>query len=564
MKHIFLRSALLIALFVCSTLTAQSQTLYEKELAKGAGYRERAEQEAQQGNVVAMYDIAYNCRWGQAGYAKDFKRAMELCLKASEFGYPFAQDLIANMYVTGSGVEQSKEKAYEWYSKAFENLKRYADQGNVMAMDMLGNYYDGRSDSRFEDYTKALYWNLRALECGGTTATDIAFAYTYAKGVEADENFALAWYARTCVDYEKMGWPVEKYLDYEYVSNAGYIRSEWEALAEPTYISVPRIASNDEEQINEVMLLTLDILDAKAEEFRAKQRIIAANRPGAGQPIQKPTTTSSSTTYASSQSSSSHATPKSTASFTSTQRREPRAKKLLSTISQIAQAAVGISTGNATIGTNSAANVLANDSRLSEVRQLFSYSGTDRQGQTDASGKVIQNELSTSDALGETHYVFYEDKYCFITTLSTCLQCYGNRVCRLCNGHGSFVHPYLQQLSPCKVCGGTGVCLSCNGQGYRLTAKMWRPGEAEAYVQALREVKRSHYSGSSSSHSHSHSSSSSGVCPDCGGTGYRPEVSPVAMPSNVASYHHTAGYECYICGRSTDHYHHRCTTCKQH
>ena len=535
MKHIFLRSALLIALFVCSTFTAQSQTLYEKELAKGAGYWERAEQEAKQGNVVAMYKIAYVCRWEQAGYTADYKRAMELCLKASEFGYPFAQDLIGNMYDAGKGVERSEEKAYEWYSKAFENLKRYADQGNVEAMDMLGEYYGGYRGDRFQDNVKALYWNLRALECGGTTATNVAFAYTYAKGVEADENFALAWYART-----------------------------WEALAEPTYISVPRVASDDEEQINEVMLLTLDILDAKAEEFRAKQRIIAANRPGAGQPIQKPTTTSSSTTYASSQSSSSHATSKSTASLTSTQRREPRAKKLLSTISQIAQAAVGISTGNATIGTNSAANVLANDSRLSEVRQLFSYSGTDRQGQTDASGKVIKNELSTSDALGETHYVFYEDKYCFITTLSTCLQCYGNRVCRLCNGHGSFVHPYLQQLSPCKVCGGTGVCLSCNGQGYRLTAKMWRPGEAEAYVQALREVKRSHYSGSSSSHSHSHSSSSSGVCPDCGGTGYRPEVSPVAMPSNVASYHHTAGYECYICGRTTDHYHHRCTTCKQH
>ena len=564
MKHIFLRSALLIALFVCSTLTVQSQTLYEKELARGAGYRERAEQEAQQGNVVAMYDIAYNCRWGQAGYAKDFKRAMELCLKASEFGYPFAQDLIANMYVTGSGVEQSKEKAYEWYSKALENLKRYADQGNVMAMNMLGGYYDGRSDSRFEDEIKALYWHLRALECGAVVAYGIGADYASGYGaVEKDENFALAWYARFCLDYEK-NYKLTNDEVAKLLSDAGYIRSEWEALAEPTYISVPRIASNDEEQIKEVMLLTLDILDAKAEEFRAKQRIIAANRPGAGQPIQKPTTTSSSTTYASSQSSSSHATSKSTASLTSTQRREPRAKKLLSTISQIAQAAVGISTGNATIGTNSAANVLANDSRLSEVRQLFSYSGTDRQGQTDASGKVIQNELSTSDALGETHYVFYEDKYCFITTLSTCLQCYGNRVCRLCNGHGSFVHPYLQQLSPCKVCGGTGVCLSCNGQGYRLTAKMWRPGEAEAYVQALREVKRSHYSGSSSSHSHSHSSSSSGVCPDCGGTGYRPEVSPVAMPSNVASYHHTAGYECYICGRSTDHYHHRCTTCKQH
>lgn len=555
MKHIFLRSALLIALFVCSTLTVQSQTLYEKELAKGAGYRERAEQEAQQGNVVAMYDIAYNCRWGQAGYAKDFKRAMELCLKASEFGYPFAQDLIGNMYVTGSGVEQSKEKAYEWYSKALENLKRYADQGNVMAMNMLGGYYDGRRDSRFEDYTKALYWHLRALECGGTTATDIAFAYTYAKGVEADENFALAWYARTCVDYEKMGWPVEKYLDYKYVSNAGYIRSEWEALAEPTYISVPRVASNDEEQIKEVMLLTLDILEVKAEEFRTQQKRLAANRPGAGvatnaavQSKPAPATTN----YASS-SSSSHTTTQ------ATQQPAPRKRKWLSALGKVVQVAAGVASGNMAMATTAVTGGANN--RMAELNQLFSYSGTVRRGQTDYSGRVISDEITAPAPMGQAHYVFYEDGYCHATTVVTCVHCYGKSTCYLCNGQGTYYHAYFKSNQPCPICGGRGVCQNCQGLGYQVTTKLWAPGEAEGYLHVQREMKSS---SSSSSHSHSHSSSSSSVCPDCGGKGYRPEAYQYAAQSSFAPYHNSGGNECPICGTHTDHYHYRCTTCKQH
>lgn len=217
-----------------------------------------------------------------------------------------------------------------------------------------------------------------------------------------------------------------------------------------------------------------------------------------------------------------------------------------------------------TVGTSAAANVMAHDSRLADVRQLFSYSGTERKGQTDATGKVIKKELSTSDALGETHYVFYEDNYCFVTTLSSCRQCYGNRICRLCSGQGSFVHPTLHQIYPCKVCGGTGACLSCNGLGYHLTSKLWRPGEAEAYLQARREVKQSHYSSSSSDHSHSHTSSSSGVCPDCGGKGYRPEAYKYAAQSSFAPYHNSGGVECPICSSYTDHYHYRCTTCKRH
>ncbi|MBR4052298.1 MAG: SEL1-like repeat protein [Alistipes sp.] len=555
MKHIFLRSALLIALFVCSSLTAQSQTLYEKELAKGAGYWERAEQEAKQGNVVAMYKIAYVCRWEQAGYTADYKRAMELCLKASEFGYPFAQDLIGNMYDTGSGVERSKEKAYEWYSKAFENLKRYADQGNVEAMDLLGDYYNGYKDSRFEDEIKALYWHLRALECGAVVAYGIGADYASGYGaVEKDENFALAWYARFCLDYEK-NYKITNDEVAKRLSNAGYIRSEWEALAEPTYISVPRVASDDEEQIKEVMLLTLDILEVKAEEFRTQQKRLAANRPGAGvathdavQSKPAPATTN----YASS-SSSSHTTTH------ATQQPAPRKRKWLSALGKVVQVAAGVASGNMAVATTAVTGGANN--RMAELNQLFSYSGTVRRGQTDYSGRVISDEITAPAPMGQAHYVFYEDGYCHATTVVTCVHCYGKSTCYLCNGQGTYYHAYFKSNQPCPICGGRGVCQNCQGLGYQVTTKLWAPGEAEGYLHVQREMKSS---SSSSSHSHSHSSSSSGVCPDCGGKGYRPEAYQYAVQSSFAPYHNSGGNECPICGTHTDHYHYRCTTCKQH
>ncbi len=555
MKHIFLRSALLIALFVCSTLTVQSQTLYEKELARGADYWERAEQEAKLGNVVAMYKIAYVCLWEQADYAADYKRAMELCLKASEFGYPFAQDLIANMYATGRGVEESKEKAYEWYSKAFENLKRYADQGNVEAMDMLGNYYDGYKDSRFKDDLKALYWYLRALECGAVVAYGIGLDYASGYGaVEKDENFALAWYARFCLDYEK-NYKIRNDEVAKLLSDAGYIRSEWEALAEPTYISVPRVASDDEEQIKEVMLLTLDILEVKAEEFRTQQKRLAANRPGAGvatndavQSKPAPATTN----YASS-SSSSHTTTH------ATQQPAPRKRKWLSALGKVVQVAAGVASGNMAMATTAVTGGANN--RMAELNQLFSYSGTVRRGQTDYSGRVISDEITAPAPMGQAHYVFYEDGYCHATTVVTCVHCYGKSTCYLCNGQGTYYHAYFKSNQPCPICGGRGVCQNCQGLGYQVTTKLWAPGEAEGYLHVQREMKSS---SSSSSHSHSHSSSSSSVCPDCGGKGYRPEAYTYAAQSSFAPYHNSGGNECPICGTHTDHYHYRCTTCKQH
>lgn len=510
MKHIVIRSAALIVLLVSSALITQAQPLYEKVLSPQPNFWLLAEQEAQQGNVYAMYRIAYNCRWGQAGYQTDYKRAMDLCLKASEFGYPFAQHLIGNMYVTGSGVEKSTETAYKWYRKALENLKRYADQGNIEAMDMLGEYYD----VYFEDYTKSLYWNLRALERGGTTASDIALAHEYSKGVDKDENFALAWYARTCIDYEKKGWNPSEYPAYSKLKNAGYIKSEWEALAEPTYISVPRVSSNNADSIQQVMLLTLDILRVKSDEFRIQQRRLAANRPGAGSAVHQVNTTS---TYSAS----------SKPTNTISQQTTPRKHKWFSSLSRVFHAITKIPAGNIAKATGGTHN------RLIELQQLFGYSGSIRKGQTDYSGRVISDEVTAPTTMGQAHYVFYEDGYCNATTVTTCVHCYGKSVCYLCNGSGNYWHAYLKTNQPCPICGGRGVCQNCQGLGYLVSSKLWAPGEAEAYLHVQRNM-----SGSSSSHSNT--SPNSGTYPDCGSS-----TAPAQVESGMSASYYQSMYQQY-------------------
>lgn len=558
MKHIFLRLALLIALFVCSSLTAQTQTLYEKELAKEWTSAE-IEQQAKDGNVVAMCWMAYAYYSGHNyhndvlynRYPKDHNKSLELYLAAAEFGYPFAQHALASLFYSKKAKIQN-----EWYRQAFESLQRYADQGNVKAIDYLYKYYAGyMAAGLFKDETKAFYWALRGLELGGDSAMYIAMAYTNAKVVNEDKNFALAWHARNCVETKNRGHRLDEHPSAKTLHEAGYNPNEWETLAEPTYISTPRVLSHNADSIQQVILLTLDILEVKAEDFCIQQNVVAEQR--AKEKALKalnpdPTPISSSSNYASS-SSSSHTTTH------ATQPPAPRKRKWLSALGKVVQVAAGVASGNMAMATTAVTGGANN--RMAELNQLFSYSGTVRRGQTDYSGRVISDEITAPAPMGQAHYVFYEDGYCHATTVVTCVHCYGKSTCYLCNGQGTYYHAYFKSNQPCPICGGRGVCQNCQGLGYQVTTKLWAPGEAEGYLHVQREMKSS---SSSSSHSHSHSSSSSSVCPDCGGKGYRPEAYQYAAQSSFAPYHNSGGNECPICGSHTDHYHYRCTTCKRH
>ena len=68
------------------------------------------------------------------GVEESYEKAVEWYLKAAEQGLADARNVLGLMYKNGLGVEQSYEKAVEWYLKA-------AEQGNADAQCNLGWMY---------------------------------------------------------------------------------------------------------------------------------------------------------------------------------------------------------------------------------------------------------------------------------------------------------------------------------------------------------------------------------------------------------------------------------------
>lgn len=107
--------------------------------------------------------------------------------KQAEQGNVDAQLELASLYDNGQGVEQSREKAVEWYTKA-------AEQGNATAQCILGScYHDGLIVK--QSYEKAVEWYTKAAEQGDATAQGIlGDCYDSGQGVEQSYEKALRYY----------------------------------------------------------------------------------------------------------------------------------------------------------------------------------------------------------------------------------------------------------------------------------------------------------------------------------------------------------------------------------
>ena len=308
-----------------------------------------------------------------------------------------------------------------WHDKAFKEFKAYADRGDADAMNTLSEYYGGYHGDKYRDGLKNLYWSLCSLEAGNPSgATNVAFCYTYEKGVEKDTVFALAWYARFCIESDKKKWPTNEYLDYEKLAKAGYSRNDWKRLAAPTYLPVPRISTQNEDSINDVAIFVTDILKTRAEDFRIACRTYRHN-----------TVTSSAGNGSFTSSTIPSATYAATKASASKKKRS-----WLSVIGRTLEAASSVAGGQnmisaltQTVPGNSAGNALN-----TAMVQSFRYSGEQRKGQQDFNGRIIRNELTAPCVYGQAHYTWYEDGYCFVYSVSTCVGCYGKKVCTVCNG----------------------------------------------------------------------------------------------------------------------------------
>lgn len=542
-----------ITLLLCMiVLSAKAQQMYEN---KKINYSFNIiEAEAAKGNVVAIKALGDCYNYGRQVNATykgtiDYGKALECYKKISNYGYPWGAWEIARMYGAGKLKDtDTKSNAEMWYDKAFKEFKIYADRGDSEAMDILSEFYGGYNGDKYKDGLKTLYWSLCALDAGNPSgATNIAFCYTYEDGVEKDTVFALAWHARFCIEADKKKWHPESYLDYEKLVKAGYSRADWKRLAEPTYLPIPRISTQNEDSINDVAIFTVDLLKTRAEDFRIACRASKRN-------------STVITASASNESFTSSTIPAATYAETkfTTQKRKRNWLSAIGRALDIVSSAAGGQNVISTLAQSASSGVP--DNINATMAQSFKYSGEQRKGRQDFNGRIIKNELTAPCAYGQAHYTWYEDGYCFVYSVSTCVGCYGKKICTICNGQGRVYNPYFKTYKQCVSCLGNGGCKYCQGVGSKTMSKLWAPGEAEAYQAA----KYEEVDDFSSSNSSSSSSSRSGICPKCGGKGYRSESYTYAAGSSMAPYHNSGGTSCSICGKTTDHYHYRCTECKRH
>lgn len=420
-------------------------------------------------------------------------------------------------------------------------------------MDKLAEFYEGFWGDEYEDALKDLYWSLRALDAGNPNgASNIARLYTYNAEFKRDSVFAYAWDARFCIGAGKKNWPVESYPSYEKLQKAGYSRTDWEGLAELTYLPVPQVSAENQDSINDVAIFAIDLLKVRAEDFRIAYNVHKRNV--------------SSISMASAEKGSFTSSTIPSATYEETRNAASRRKR--NWLSAIGRAldVVNTAVNGGNVWTAAAQGMsIASGGQVpgngvnASMLEVFKYNGEQRKGMKDFNGRVIRNELTAPCVYGQAHYTWYEDGFCFVCSVSTCVGCYGRKICTVCSGRGQIYHAYFKNYVQCGACLGAGRCKYCQGAGCKVTTKLWAPGEAEAYQAAKREeVGDYSLGGGSSSNSHS------GVCPKCGGKGYRAEAYTYAAGSSVAPYHNSGGTSCYICGKATDHYHYRCTECKRH
>ena len=154
-------------------------TLCEKEIAllkQKANNQKDKEEKARQ-----YYDQA-----DQFYGDKNYQEAMNLYVKADEFGHKYAACDIGYMYEQGLGVSKNHDLAMKWYMKA-------ANQGSGQACyNLAWNYRNVEYK-----YEEAMKWYLKADELGNDDAA-FAIGYMYDEGLGVMKNYQEAnkWYLK--------------------------------------------------------------------------------------------------------------------------------------------------------------------------------------------------------------------------------------------------------------------------------------------------------------------------------------------------------------------------------
>ncbi len=143
---------------------------------------------ANEGDACAQNNLGLMYQYGR-GVEQSYEKAVEWYLKAAEQGFARAQNNLGVMYSNGTGVEQSYEKAAEWVLKA-------AEQGLARAQyKLVSMYRDGTGVEQSDK--KAAEWVLKAAEQGDARAQyDLGNMYEKGRDVEQSDEKAREWYLK--------------------------------------------------------------------------------------------------------------------------------------------------------------------------------------------------------------------------------------------------------------------------------------------------------------------------------------------------------------------------------
>ncbi|MBR5161078.1 MAG: SEL1-like repeat protein, partial [Thermoguttaceae bacterium] len=169
-----------------------------------AVYLAKLYEDAQDNDPAAMRTLAWHYYQGKS-ITKNYVKAFELYLRAAELndnvtdkqrqqeidaifgmandGFAPAQRQLGDAYLSGKGVEQDSQKAYEWFLKA-------AQQGDEKSQFRVGEMlHNGEAGTK--NLSEAINWFLKSAE-QGMAESQYALGVCYANGEGVEKNYAEA------------------------------------------------------------------------------------------------------------------------------------------------------------------------------------------------------------------------------------------------------------------------------------------------------------------------------------------------------------------------------------
>lgn len=133
----------------------------KQDFAEAARWYQRA---VDKGHVFAMHRLGLLYETGR-GVVKDDQEAVRLLETASEKGLSEATSWLADKYEQGRGIPKNAEEASRLNTRAADQVRRAAEQGNAVATFNLGILYRIGKGVKQSD-TEAATWVVRSLKLG--------------------------------------------------------------------------------------------------------------------------------------------------------------------------------------------------------------------------------------------------------------------------------------------------------------------------------------------------------------------------------------------------------------